>query len=154
LSPLYLRSKGHANTLDGDGQLCRQAPTGTGEPDRFRFDPSDPAPSFGGSLLPGAALAGPFDQRQRERRPDVLVYTSEPLTRELEVTGAVSAEIWASSSSVQSDFTARLVDVCPNGLNLCDGIVRTRRSTPGAIRAVRIELGPTSVVLPVIPRNH
>jgi putative CocE/NonD family hydrolase len=146
--PLYLRGQGRANTLHGDGHLGDQVPTDGEPPDRFGFDPADPTPSRGGALLPGAALAGPFDQREREHRSDVLVYTSEPLTRELEVTGSVRVELWVSSSSQQSDFTAQLVDVHPDGpaLNLCDGIVRTHRSTPHTICALRIDLRATSNV--------
>jgi len=98
--------------------------------------------------LPGPALAGPFDQREREQRSDVLVYTSAPLTRALEVTGSVRAELWVSSSAQPSDFAAQLVDVDPDGraLNLCDGIVRTHWLHPHTICSVRIGLRATSNV--------
>jgi putative CocE/NonD family hydrolase len=100
---------------------------------------------------------GIFDQRAVERRGDVLVFTSAPLERELEVTGPVALQLWAASSACDTDFTAKLVDVWPDGraLNVCDGIVgaRHRRSvaaasliTPGVVYAYRIALTPTSNV--------
>jgi putative CocE/NonD family hydrolase len=134
---LYLHSQGRANTLYGDGRLSRQAPVETEAPDHYAFDPSKLVPTLGGALLPGAALAGPFDQRAIERRPDVLVYTSEPLPRAVEVTGPVAVELWVSSSSAETDFTARLVDVQADGraLNVCDGVIRAQPLQPGAIYA-------------------
>ena len=152
---LYLHSQGHANTLAGDGQLSFQLPAATQPADHFAFDPADPLPTLGGAVLPGAVLAGPFDQRPIEHRPDVLVYTSAPLGAALEVTGPVSAELWASSTAPDPDFTARLVDVAPDGraLNVCEGVVRAAFRdgalaplTPGATCALHIELGPTSLV--------
>ena len=71
---------------------------------------------------------GVQDQRPVEERTDVLVYTSDPLEQPLEITGPVTVALWASSSAVDTDFTAKLVDVHPNGYaqNLLDGILRAR----------------------------
>ena len=71
---------------------------------------------------------GVQDQRPVEERPDVLVYTSDPLEQPLEVTGPVTVALWASSSAVDTDFTAKLIDVHPDGYarNLVDGILRAR----------------------------
>jgi putative CocE/NonD family hydrolase len=100
---------------------------------------------------------GVKDQREVERRPDVLVYTGEPLTDDLEVTGPLEVVLWASSSAVDTDFTAKLVDVHPDGFaqNLADGILRCRyRSSaerprplqPGRPEELRIDLWATSHV--------
>ena len=120
----YLHSGGNANTLDGDGRLSTEPSSGAAC-DAYSYDPADPVPSKGGAILIGAM---PADQRDNERRSDVLVYTSEPLTADLEVTGPVSVELWVSSTVADTDFTAMLVDVHPDGraVKLCDGIVRTR----------------------------
>lgn len=134
---LYLRSRGHANTGDGDGALSWEPPAD--EPcDRYRYDPRDPVPTRGGAtLLPGALAAvnaGPRDQRPVEARADVLVYTTGPLERDLEVTGPVSLVLYAASSACDTDFTGKLVDVYPDGraLLITDGILRARcRGLPG-----------------------
>jgi len=155
---LFLRSNGHANTLDGDGQLSWSAPTQ--EPaDTYAYDPNEPVPTHGGAtFLPGlqvAANSGPRDQRQVERRPDVLCYTTEPLAEPLVVIGPVTALIHASSSATDTDFTAKLVDVEPDGraINLTDGIVRARYRDsrtapktldPGRSYELRIDLGGTA----------
>ncbi|MDH5291530.1 MAG: CocE/NonD family hydrolase, partial [Acidimicrobiia bacterium] len=123
----FLHSGGSANSLHGDGTLSTVPPDGD-EPaeDRFSYDPEDPVPSLGGANL--IIDMGVRDQRPVEERRDVLVFTSEPMERPLEVTGPVSVELWASSSAVDTDFTAKLVDVHPDGyaMNLLDGIIRAR----------------------------
>jgi len=127
-TPFYLQSGGHANTLEGDGALSLEGP-GDGSADRFVYEPLNPVPTLGGSLLmPAIYRPGPRDQRPVEARPDVLVYTSAPLERDLEVTGPVTVTLWAVSSAPDTDFVARLVDVHPDGFarNLTDGILRAR----------------------------
>ncbi len=123
----FLHSSGAANSLHGDGTLSTVPPGGdeTGE-DRFTYDPEDPVPSLGGANL--IIDMGVRDQRPVEERRDVLVFTSDPMERPLEITGPVSVELWASSSAVDTDFTAKLVDVHPDGyaMNLLDGIIRAR----------------------------
>jgi putative CocE/NonD family hydrolase len=121
----YLHSEGGANTAAGDGTLSMVPPAD--EPvDTFTYDPDDPVPTLGGNNL--IIGMGVRDQRPVEERPDVLVFTSEPLERPLEITGPVTVELWASSSAVDTDFTAKLVDVGPDGyaMNLLDGIIRAR----------------------------
>jgi putative CocE/NonD family hydrolase len=158
LTPMYLVSKGRANTLNGDGALGAHAPE-KASPDRFAFDPRNPVPTAGGAVCcnPVTFPWGPMDQRTIERRPDVLVFTSPPLTQDLEVTGPVRVELYASTSAPDTDFTAKLVDVFPNGeaRNLTDGILRMRyRSSlekaelakPGQIYKLTIDAGVTSNV--------
>jgi uncharacterized protein len=90
-----------------------------------------------------------------EGRPDVLVYTSNPLRNPLEVTGSVQAMLWVSTSAPDTDFTAKLVDVAPSGmaLNLIDGILRLRYrnslekeepATPGEVYRIAVDMGVTS----------
>ncbi|MGB9607549.1 MAG: CocE/NonD family hydrolase, partial [bacterium] len=90
----------------------------------YTYDPKNPVPTIGGYQL--TIPAGPMDQRKIEERPDVLVFTSEPLREPLEVTGRVKAIIWASSDAPDTDFLARLCDVYPDGrsYNICEGIIR------------------------------
>jgi putative CocE/NonD family hydrolase len=102
--------------------------------DHYRYDPADPVPTCGGNTL--IIPMGVQDQRQVEQRQDVLVYSGEPLERPLEVTGPLKVVLYASSSAPDTDFTAKLVDVRPDGYaqNIADGIVRARyresRSAP------------------------
>ena len=125
-TPYYFHSQGSANTLDGDGKLSTAKPAD--EPtDRYVYDPEDPVPTLGGNNL-GRVPVGPHDQTKAEQREDVLVYTSDELKTELEVTGPVKVVLYATSDATDTDWTAKLVDVHPDGraFNLCDGIVRAR----------------------------
>jgi uncharacterized protein len=128
--PVYLHSGGHAGR-DHDGVLSTRVP-GPEPADSFLYDPRDPVPTLGGqTFLPGlrvAANAGPRDQRPVERRPDVLLFTTPPLTSDVEVIGPVVLRLYASSSAVDTDFTGKLVDVYPDGraVILTDGILRAR----------------------------
>ena len=119
----YLHSDGRANTLHGDGRL-RPTPPGPQPPDRFVYDPWDPVPT--GPARPYSRL--PADQRPIEERQDVLVYTTEVLSEPVEVTGPIHLSLWVASSARDTDFTAKLVDVFPDGTArlLTDGILRTR----------------------------
>jgi putative CocE/NonD family hydrolase len=84
-------------------------------------------PTRGGALLMSPEYpAGPYDQRPVEERPDVLLFTSEPLEHDTEVTGPIRVELRAASSTPDTDFVARLCDVHPDGrsINLTDGIIR------------------------------
>ncbi|MCX8037514.1 MAG: CocE/NonD family hydrolase [Candidatus Sumerlaeia bacterium] len=106
-------------------------------PETFRYNPNNPVPTKGGANL--EIDNGPYDQRSIESRSDVLVYTSPQLTEPLEITGRVWVELYASSSAVDTDWTARLCDVYPDGRSMlvCDGILRARcrdsTSSPTAI---------------------
>jgi putative CocE/NonD family hydrolase len=126
-TPLYLHSNGAANSAGGDGLLDTQ-PAGREPPDRFTYDPADPVPSVGGTSIYGAAMAGPKDQREVEERWDVLVYTTAPLDVDTEITGPVRLTLYAASSARDTDFSAKLVDVYPDGkaINLRAGMVRAR----------------------------
>jgi len=155
-TPLYLRSAGKANTLSGDGTLSWKVPQS--EPsDTFVYDPNDPVPTIGGSQL-GQNPTGPQDQRPVEGRQDVLVYTSEPMVADLEITGPLTVKLFAASTATDTDFTAKLVDVWPSGYaqNIQDGITRaryrgskTRASllTPGEVNEYAIDLWATSHVV-------
>lgn len=125
----YLHSDGSANTSHGDGEL-NQLTQGDEKPDRFVYDPLDPVPSVGGALCCNVTFtaAGAFDQSCVEKRSDVLVYTSAPLRKAVEVTGPVVLKLFASTSAPDTDFTGKLVDVWPCGLaqNLTNGIIRAR----------------------------
>ncbi len=125
----FLSSGGKANTLDGDGALT-DAPPATDSPDRFTYDPMNPAPSYGGNVCcTGNAVAGgAFDQRRNETRPDILVYTTEPLKEGIEVSGPIEVTLYVSSDAKDTDFTVKLLDVYPDGpaYNLDETIQRLR----------------------------
>lgn len=125
----YLHSGGKANSKHGDGSLNTIAPDGE-VPDVFLYNPADPVPTTGGALCcnPYFAANGAFDQNEVEERSDVLVYSTLPLDRDVEVTGPVTVTLWAATSETDTDFTAKLVDVCEDGCarNLTDGIIRAR----------------------------
>src|SRR5687768_17683065 len=125
----YLSSVGKANTLDGDGSLVPAAPT-TDNADRFEYDPMNPVPSLGGNVCctGNAITAGAFDQRKNETRPDILVYTTEPLKEGIEVSGPIEVTLYVSSDAKDTDFTVKLIDVYPDGraYNLDETIQRMR----------------------------
>jgi putative CocE/NonD family hydrolase len=153
--PYYLRGTNAANSLQGGGRLDTTLPED--EPaDHFTYDGNDPVPSLGGNNLVGAS-AGPYDQSKLEERRDILVYTTSPLEKPVEVTGSVKLILYAASSAVDTDFTGKLVDVHPDGkaYNLCDGILRARYRLgrekplplePGKAERLEIELWVTSNV--------
>jgi putative CocE/NonD family hydrolase len=141
---------------DREGQLV-DAPPATDPPDGYTYDPRFPAPSLGGHSCCGAQSGpqGPYDQTPVEQRSDVLVYSSAPLPHDTEVTGAATVNLWAESSSSDTDFTAKLTVVKPDGeiINLNNGILRTSfrdslsnpsPSTPNQPIAYRIQIWPTS----------
>jgi putative CocE/NonD family hydrolase len=126
----YLHSLGAANSRFGNGRLDTAAPV-TDEPaDHYRYDPADPVPSRGGHscCTSDVAPVGPFDQAEIEQRADVMVYSTPALEQPVEVTGPVSMTLFAASSAVDTDWTAKLVDVYPDGhaINLDNSIIRAR----------------------------
>lgn len=126
---LYLVGGGYANSSRGDGRLSWNAPPADSQADQYRYDPDLPVPSLGGSNCCGTPTpAGPVDQRLAESRDDVLVYTSDYLNEEIEVTGPLKLMLYASSDAPDSDFVTKLVDVYPDGraINLAEGIIRAR----------------------------
>ena len=156
LTSFYLSSKGRANGLEGDGLLQGKRPRRE-PPDQFVYDPRNPVPTVGGPVCcnPKVFPWGPRDQRAVEKRRDVLVYTSRPLARPLEVTGPVRVALHVSTSAPDTDFTAKLVDLFPDGQarNLTDGILRLRYreslekpapARPGEVYPITIDAGVTS----------
>jgi uncharacterized protein len=153
----YLHSDGRANSAGGDGALSTLLPQA--EPsDHYVYDPQNPVPTEGGPLCCDSHQPpGPHDQEAVERRKDVLVYSTPAFASETEVTGPVSVDLYATSSAVDTDFTAKLVDVDEKGiaLNLTEGIVRARyrdsqlnpaKLAPGHIYKFTIDLWATSNV--------
>lgn len=126
----YLHSGGRANSLDGDGILDQRVPGAKETADRFRSDPMNPVPTIGGGdcCNGGLVVPGAVDQRPVEARHDVLVYTSAPLTRPLEVSGFVDAVLHVGSSAKDTDFAVKLVDVDTDGTAwiIGDTILRAR----------------------------
>ena len=153
----YLESRGQANSLAGDGALNERRSSGIA--DQFVFDPGSPAPTRGGAVCcnPRIFPWGPMDQRPVEARQDVLVYTTAPLTRPVEAIGPVQVVLYVATSARDTDFTAKLVDVFPDGeaRNLTDGILRLRYrnslekaepARPGEVYRITIDAGVTGNV--------
>ena len=126
----YLRSGGAANSLNGDGRLAIEAPAAEEAADRYRYDPMNPVQTVGGGdcCNGGIVVPGAFDQRGVEARNDVLVYTSDPLEADIEVSGFVDTVLRVSSSARDTDFAVKLVDVAPDGTAwiIGDTILRAR----------------------------
>jgi len=154
----FLHSEGSANSLRGNGGLSGAAPHAE-PPDHYVYDSANPVPTIGGPLCcDGWHLpAGPRDQRPAEGREDVLVYSTPAFTRDTEITGPVTLELFAKSTAVDTDFTAKLVDVAPDGFaqNLTEGIIRARYRdsqekptlmNPGQVYKFTIDLWSTSNV--------
>jgi len=109
--PLYLHSRGNANARKGDGTLTANPPTAEEPRDVFVYDPEVPVNEPGGPQ----ALSGPFDQSVLEMGNNLLVYTSAPVLREMEVFGHPRIQLYAATSAPHADFTAKLVRVTPAG---------------------------------------
>jgi putative CocE/NonD family hydrolase len=159
---LLMGSNGHANSLLGDGVLSFSEAGAGAAFDSFVYDPDNPVPSLGGAMCctgTADAMPGAQDQRPVEERNDVLVYTSETLKSGIEVTGPVEVTLFVSSTAIDTDFTAKLVDVYPDGraFNILESI-RRARYRDGFERAVwmrsdrvyelRIPIGVTSNYFP------
>jgi putative CocE/NonD family hydrolase len=152
----YLHASKGAKSVDGDGVISTVAPKAE-KPDTYEYDPASPVRTIGGRLCCGGLPPGPFDQSSNESRTDVLVYSTPPLERDVEVTGFITAELYAATSAADTDFTAMIVDVDPKDYAryLGDGIIRARfrNSTekaepiePGKIHKYTIDLWATSNV--------
>jgi putative CocE/NonD family hydrolase len=153
----FLHSDGRANSRFGTGVLSTAGP-GDAPADSFVYDPRTPVPTLGGSICctgNPADRSGSFDQSTVETRHDVLVYTGAPLERGLEVTGPIEVTLFVSSTARDTDFTAKLVDVHPDGraFNIQSGIMRARYRegydrtvwmAPDVVSPVRINLHVTS----------
>nr|HET6902649.1 CocE/NonD family hydrolase [Ktedonobacteraceae bacterium] len=134
-TPYYLHSGGNANSRFGDGSLSTTRPESVEsiesaesiKPfDSYRYDPARPVPFITDAT--SAQIGGPDDYAAIERRDDVLVYVTAPLTEDTEVTGPIRVDLYASSSAPDTDFMAKLVDIWPTGFvqRLCDGMIRAR----------------------------
>jgi hypothetical protein len=154
----FLHSAGKANSASGDGSIS-VAPATREAPDSFVYDPANPVPTVGGPLCCDSVhlAPGPRDQKEVESRADVLIYSTPPLDHDTEVTGLVTLDLFAQSSAADTDFTAKLIDVGPDGFaqNLTEGILRARyrESTseakpivPGKIYEYKIDMWSTSNV--------
>ena len=125
-TPYYLDSGGGANSLFGDGVLRLQPPARPEGHDSYLYNPLNPVPTMGGQISVESDLKGPKNRRAVQRRDDILVYTSPAMERDVEVTGPVELRLHAASSAVDTDFTATLTDVYPDGraIHICEGIQR------------------------------
>jgi uncharacterized protein len=134
--------------LAAGGSLVPEPPARPGI-SPFHYDPADPTPSVGGQLLTGKA--GPADNRALEARPDVLVFTSAPLTGALDVVGPVSARVRVRASGGHFDLFARLCDVDPRGRsrNVCDGIIRHRPGASGGPAEPESTAEPEAITVPM-----
>lgn len=154
LEDWFIHSNGCANSKFGDGTLDRAAP-GDEPPDIFIYEPGVPVPSMGGHscCFDSITPMGPADQHEAEASRMVLVYTSEPLAEDVELVGDVEVTLYAATTAIDTDFTARLcvVDEAGRSVNLQEGILRARYReslsdprllTPGRVYEFKIELGP------------
>ena len=128
-TPFYLNSNGKANSRNGDGTLTLSVPK-TDMPDQFSYDPANPVNSFGGNVccIGNAIQGGSLDQQTMELREDILVYSTPPLTEDVEITGFIESVLFVSSDAKDTDFTLKLIDVYPDGkaYNLDETIQRVR----------------------------
>lgn len=155
----FLHSEGDANTRHGDGSVNTEKP-GKEPPDMFVYNPQNPVPTRGGRVLPISGLVpGPINQSEIEERRDVLCFTSRELQEHLEVTGPIELHLFASTSAKDTDFTAKLIDVFPDGqaYNVAEGIIRARYRksifdpelvTPGKVYPFVINMGNISQLFP------
>ncbi len=163
--------------LRADGRLSSEKPSEGGATSRFQFDPANPVPTIGGNISSGndILLQGAWNQKGGPHvwnfpapvpissRNDIIVFQSEPLANDMEVTGEIEVRLFASSSALDTDFTAKLIDIYPPSadwpggfdLNIGDGIVRARfrdslkqekLMKPGEVYEFTIKLYPTSNV--------
>lgn len=159
-TPFYLHSHGRANSVFGDGRLDRETPADE-PPDVFSYDPAAPTLSQGGHscCFPFVAPMGPANQGPSENVNGVLVYTTEPLGQDLTLMGEASVVLYAATSALDTDWTARLcyVDELGSSTNLQEGIVRARYRdslveprllTPWLVERYEITLGSVAMMIP------
>jgi len=150
---LYFTSSGRANSVNGDGALLDET-AAEAIVDRFLYNPRDPAPALGGRscCFPHISPMGVADQRPSEIRNDVLVFTGPELDTPMTIAGNVEVVLFAATTGEDADWTAKLVDVHPDGTatNICDGIIRARYANgtdeprflePESINEFSIQLG-------------
>lgn len=129
MTTYYLNSNGDANTLNGGGALTKKKAS-KDMPDSFSYDPMNPVGSLGGNVCctGNAVKGGAYDQQKQEERDDILVYTSDVLSKGVEVSGFIESTLYVSSDAKDTDFTIKLIDVYPDGTayNLDETIQRVR----------------------------
>ena len=149
----------HTLYLREGRRLAEAQPSEHGGADRFAYDPSDPTPTVGGALLleVRGLISGPCDQRERiESRRDVLVYTTDPLERDVTLLGSAKAELHVSSDRKDTDFAVRLCDVYPDGRSMLvtdgmrrarfrDSLSRPELMRPGEVYAINVRLPQTAI---------
>lgn len=141
------RARTEAWYLRADGSMSTESPDGDAGSSEVDYDPADPVPAHGGTLIFDPAPRGPVDQAHIEARSDVLVFTSEVLEQDLEVTGRIRVRLHVESSAPSADWVARLCDVDADGrsLNLVDGVLRIDNGADRC-REIEIDLWSTSNV--------
>jgi len=143
--------------LGRGGIIAESMPAMEESPDSYVYDPEDPCPTCGGNLLmPPQYTPGPVDQAPILRRRDVLVFTSAPLPEDMEVTGPVKCELYASTSAPDTDWVVKLCELRPDGTtyNVCDGVLRVSHQmrsenavyAPGVVVCWHIDLWATAMV--------
>lgn len=144
--PFYLHSAGNANTAKGDGRLDTTLPGNSEPSDHYQYDPLHPVPTRGGAML--GPRAGIALQNESEMRSDVLVYTTDKFNQAVEVTGPIKLLLYISTDAPNTDFTAKLVDVYPDGraFNISNGVLRRAYDSNQPI-AIEIELWATSTLI-------
>lgn len=141
--------------LEAGGSLRSAPPSADSPPDRYTYDPARPTPTVGGSIISHVYPPGSVDVSEVQRRSDVLVYTTELLTHDLDVVGPLRFVLYASSTAVDTDFIVRLSDVFPDGrsIQLQNGILRTRYRNlegepellePGRVYCLNIDMWATA----------
>lgn len=151
------RAQNQSLYLHADGSLSDAAPEPGTNTLKYSYDPADPVPTLGGNIME-PTLRGPYDQASLDERKDILRFVTEPFTELTEITGPISAELYAASSASDTDFMAKLIVVKPNGMafNLVDGVIRARYRAgfespeliePGQVYKYQIDMWATSYVL-------
>lgn len=151
----YVSSGGKANTSAGDGVLDTIPPSGA-VADTFTYDPANPTPFLIDSRELETSLNEDYTALNAARA-DALVFTSKPLTKAIEVTGQMSATLWAASDAKDTDWDVMLLDVFPDGHaeRVQDGVARARfrkgndrevMLTPGSVERYDMDLWFTSRV--------
>jgi putative CocE/NonD family hydrolase len=145
----FLDSDGRANSIQGDGRLSPEIPSGLRPRDGFVYEPEVPAAAPG----PGAA-PGPFLQNRQDSMNNVLAYTSPVLTEVVRVAGRPRVCLHATSRTASADLVAKLVRVLPDGrsYNVCLGIARgawlfgAQGLEPDRVQCWEFDLEPTHCV--------
>ena len=143
--------------LHDDKELSSERPGARSGPLKYTYDPKDPVPTLGGNIME-STLRGPYDQSPLDDRNDVLRFVTQTFSEPMEITGPISAELYAATDSTDTDYMAKLIVVKPDGeaFNLVDGVIRARYREgfekprliePGKVYQYSIDMWATSYVL-------